>query len=41
MIFLYIILAVLVLMLMIVIHELGHYTVGKLLGFHILSLIHI
>ncbi len=35
MIFLYIILAVLVLMLMIVIHELGHYTVGKLLGFHI------
>ncbi len=35
MIFFFILLAVLVLMLMIVIHELGHYSVGKLLGFHI------
>lgn len=35
MIILYIILAVLILLLMITIHELGHYTAGKLLGFGI------
>ena len=35
MIVLYILIAILVLMLMIVIHELGHYIVGKKLGFKI------